>query len=427
MFTNGKHFSQWAAIAVATILLSAWEAQAQKPPKPSDGSKLSFTTYDLHPGSPYLKSEARGLNDFGVAVGLAGAWDLYDETDWTRAMCWSLSNGTVISQALDEGDALPDTTIATAVNSGGAIAGMGEYVVEVLDLEGGSSYWPLYQGMYWSSADATPIRLDTPLGYHTCLPTAMNDDGVIVGVAYQLAAGPDYTAEATAVAWRVVDGEVWDVTTLGPLDSDDTSFAQGVNNTVEGVCLIVGHSLLGRRTDDGFLRQWIKFAFPNRLQSFSTAVTWAVTLEEDGTLSVSDPKKIDTPGDGRYSFGFGINDLGEACGVATEGGVYLDTYLGYADDQPLAELPDTYFINNSVHDINLAGESVGYLQERTSSGYIDAVIWVGGSPTKLYSFIGKGKSTFSRFYMAYKINTRGDIVGYGWTKSGSHAFLMIRK
>ena len=424
MFTTWKHFSQWAAIAVATILLSAWEAQAQKPPK------LSFTTYHLHPGSPYVSSEARGLNDSGTAVGYAE-----DESGWTRAMCWRLSNGSVHSQALSEGPdengALPGTTSAIAVNSGGAIAGMGKYVVEVPDLDGGSSYCPLYQGMYWSSEDAEPIRLEPPDGHHACTPLGMNDDGVIVGLAYETVLTPEGCryVEVTGVAWRVVDDEVSDVTMLGPFDiDDDASVARGVNNAVDNVCLIAGQSLWVSRID-GFVNKWISPATVGRLMSKSgTAVTWAVTLMDDGTLGVSDPEEIVTPGDGRYSNAYGINDLGEACGVATksDGG-----YLGYAGAQLLGTLRDTYFGEFSVQDVNSAGEAVGTLEvlfRWPKVGYhCDAVIWVGGSPTKLESIMGN--STFSDLHIAYKINTRGDIVGGGGikSKSGGQAFLMIRK
>jgi hypothetical protein len=162
-------------------------------------------------------------------------------------------------------------------------------------------------------------------------------------------------------------------------------------------------------------------------QSRGTAVTWAVTLEDDETLGVSDPEEIVTPGDGRYSFAYGINDLDEACGAATRSDGYFG-YLGYAGAQPLGTLKDTYFPRDSVRDVNLAGETVGYLKELLRRPGMEdwyAVIWVAGSPKKLESFLGK--STFSCLRYANKINTRGDIVGYGWTSSGGHGFLMIRK
>lgn len=401
MYRIKKRLHGWMA-AVAVALCLATSALAGRPAK--------YATYDLHPGSNYLESYAFGISDAGTAVGRA------KDQHGSHAMCWSVVDGKVFSEPLDEGDAYFATTCAFAVDAAGRVAGGGTFDVTVPYADGGTCNWPLAQGVFWSSSSATPVRLEPPSGYHECWALGMNDQGVIVGVAYQQVVVTTFDEQLneyvdsawrvgrTGVAWRVVEGQVSDVKALGPLPDDGGSVACAVNNPANSVCLVVGFSQLGS----------VEEVIP-------TAAMWAVTMEHDGTLSVSDPVETATPGGNPPSFACGVNDVPQACGVAMGND---GSYIGYAGGQPLDALRKTHCDRESVQDLNLAGDAVGSLI--TNTGYHrNAVIWTGGTPTLLEKLMGP--SSFSDLWDACKINTHGDIVGYGIDSLGEwHAFVMFK-
>lgn len=332
------------------------------------------------------------------------------------------ADGSVIHQLLDEDDSgatlgtIPYSTIALTINRFGEIAGSGDFTVTVphVDQNGepdGTGSLELTQGLYWATPTSDPIKLDPPSGFNTCWPLSMNDDGIIVGVAKMRVqqGASSRLVDEIAVAWRIVNGQVSAAAPLEGLAAANGSSATAINQTVGGVALVAGLDQLLSVDGQGFITD-----------SFNTAVVWVITLDGNG-LSVSQGGIVDPPCGDLDSNAWGINNFGEACGVAYDSN---SGFCGYAGNQILDIPRRTHLASESVKDVNDGGEVVGHLVDSRNFGSM-ATLWSGGKAKNLDGLMGN--STFASLTWALKINSAGDIVGFGWSDSAeTHAFLMIK-
>jgi hypothetical protein len=215
------------------------------------------------------------------------------------------------------------------------------------------------------------------------------------------------------VAWRpvinaagilVIDGPV----PLFPLEGGTATSAYVVNDPLAGGPFqIVGRSRAGEAGS-----------------VVSTAVTWTIDLNADGTLA--EPSNAEDLGSlVGTTRATGNNDLGDVCGES--GSFPMIKPFGSAM-QPLQLMNNALF--GDANDVNAHTQVVGYAwvesgKRRISSGAQYGCLWVGfdADPIKLEQLIGGG-SGWDSLNAGQKINSSGAIAGYGVHNGVNRGFVM---
>ena len=124
---------------------------------------------------------------------------------------------------------------------------------------------------------------------------------------------------------------------------------------------------------------------------------------------------------GAYSYAYGINNNGQVVGWAyTSGNANFHAFLWQSDSgmQDLGTLGETWC---SANGINNNGQIVG--GSHISINVWHAFLYIGSTMIDLNTLIDP--SSGWSLEAAFDINDLGDIVGYGWSPSGTeHAFLL---
>lgn len=392
-------------LITSLVLLNSQQLLAQKGGGGGKPKTANYTVIALEAGEGYFESEARGLNDGREAVGFAKT------SSGVAAVHWRIENGQAVPTILGLGDALPGSTTATAVNRWGQIVGSGDILVD-----GSGEFEQRERALFWPGKSSTPLLLPTLDGFEECWPLALSDDGLIIGVARHDDLCSPYW---TAVAWRILAGETGpypsDVLDFGAIEIGDFSSATGVSNTENGVALVSGTSEVPLYDETGCL-----------LDTLSVAVSWSISLDEEGGLSATPPSWLGPLCGGSQSWGNGVNNAGAISGVSetADGGL-----CGFIDDGELQVLEATRksrLDRQSIRDVNDANtrQAVGHLEDSRSGAWF-AVVWTNGSPKEVSSLASE--SAFSSFVDAHNINERGDIVGVGDLEVGGRAGFLLLK
>ena len=284
-----------SSVVVTVALVAVGVSTAAWAGKPSDNTGYSVIELDTLPGRAYR------VNGQGEIVGEAG--------DQARYWLYDPASQDVLPIPLPdpEGIAL-DKSRATDINDDGLIVGVGW-----ADHGQGLVGYPLV----WVDAMSEPLILPLPQGSTIGGATAVNNAGVVVGVA-------GLEDSAAAIAWRVAAGGLVE----GPvvLATGESASAQDINENGGAVGWVNDH-----------------------------AVRW--TLGWDGELVSSATDELFDPSLVPYSHAQGVNDAGDVCGQADLLG-FTEAFLlqdgGLTPLKPLVDRRKTATVNVNATALNNA-------------------------------------------------------------------------
>jgi hypothetical protein len=289
MYSKRLCFMAGAVALIAVCLgMSAWAG------KPSDRTGYSVIELDTLPGKAF------GINGQAEMVGEAGEQAQY----WL----YDLASQDVLQIPLSDPEGTVfDESRAIDINDNRLIVGVG-WVDSGQGLVGSA--------LVWVDAMSDPLVLPLPEGSISGGATAVNNAGVVVGVA-------GLEGCAAAIAWRVAaDGVV-----EGPvvLATGENASAQDVN-------------------ENGVTVGWVN----------DHAVRW--TLSWDAELVSSPTDELFDPSLVPYSHAQGVNDAGDVCGQA--GAEFAEAFLlqngGLAPLKPLIDSRKAATVNVGATALNNA-------------------------------------------------------------------------
>jgi hypothetical protein len=270
-------------------------------------------------------------------------------------------------------------------------------------------------GLYWHTANGVPVVVPPLPGDWECVPSDINDDGVISGTS----TGP---GGSRAVVWQVQVGESVSISNpidLGVLAGDDHSGAARLNElSSQGRATVAGHSdyenVIGYDGNGSPINE-----------TWSRAVTWEVQVGQDGSLSlVSGPSDLGTSS-GELSDALAVNNFDDVCGTH-ENWPFLQ--ISGETMEPLEGVRNA--IGGKASDVNDLQETVGTLQVSDKRGIqfeFRAFLWRNGSPIDLTKQI-RGGTDWQLLEHALEVSNSGHIAGVGWNSqfgSGNGAYLLI--
>ncbi len=331
---------------------------------------------------------------------------------------WSVHAETVTYQITNLGTLGGPTSLATAINNKGQIAG-------ISDLPGGKRH----HAFLWHAHVLTDLG---GFGGRNSVATGINNQGDVVGIAQRAQPGDgtahfceDPTQSCRAVLWK--GGVLHDLGTLGGLSSQ----ALGINDHDQ----VVGNSETSQAGQGpGFLWQKGRMTkLGNIFDQYSAAGAVAInnggeilgifaTLDGSHHAYLWDGHKMTDlgAGNGTASDGYSLNDQGQVVG----GIVLADNVTTHAFEWQkgtIRNLPTFPGDQGSVANvINDAGVVVG--SSYKGQTFSRAVLWRGGQVVDLNTLIPAGSGW--HLEDANGINLQGQIVGQGTYQGKRRAFLM---
>ena len=382
---------RWIISVVMVIgLLCSATALAKKPPapeEPEESSSAYVIVPFLFPQPPAnfesVESSVMDLNDSGNAVGYEEFVETLSDGSY-RDVCWALHLDMTTGE-YTRLSGLSGTEYPTGVNHSNQI--VGERVV-------GDSR----TAVFWSEPEALPIDLPLSSPGATSSALAINSAGIIVG------------DNDGAVLWRVLADENGDVSfgggplPLPPLTGDTFAVCTDVNELIDGVFQVCGHS---------------------RGEGPWEAVLWTIAVTSDGSLALQGPPvALGTLGlnDPSKSYGNAVNVFGDVCG-SSDGMPYVASATQPAEPLPTPRNTDS----GQARDLNKFGDVVGRLTILLKGGRYAAdyaYLWSGGEAINLETQVTLGNG-WDRLWLANKINDGGIIAGLGGADVEFRGFLLI--
>jgi uncharacterized membrane protein len=287
-------------VALVAVCVST-PARAQKGrDKPGDKTGYSVIELDTLPGTAYR------VNGQAEIVGEAG--------DQARYWLYDPASQDVLQIPLPDPEGIVfDESRATDINDNGLIVGVG-WADNGQGLEG--------TPLLWVDSMSDPFVLPLPEGFTNGGATAINNAGLVVGVA-------GLEGCAAAIAWRVFAGGLVE----GPvvLATGDNASAQDIN-------------------ENGLAVGWVN----------DHAIRW--TLSWDGELVLSATDELFDPSLVPYSHAQGVNDAGDVCGQAELFG-FTEAFLlqngGLVPLKPLVDSRKAATVNVNATALNNATSDHG--------------------------------------------------------------------
>ena len=360
---------------------------------------VSYTHLDVYKRQAY--SDAYGINDAGVVSGGAAT---PSQTDGLAQTAFLWFNGKMKSLGTLGGSKCPQcSSEAGGPNAEDESALISETALTDPNGEDFCGFGTHLQcrAAIWKEGVMTALR-NLP-GGHNSQAYSINNNGQVAGFAENgildsTCIVPSQVMRYDAALWEP-DGYIRE---LAPLPGDTVSFAFGMN--IEGE--VVGVSGLCSNVS----------LPPNATPGGPHAVLW----EKDG--SATDLGSL--PGGVMNNVAGSINDLGQVVGtsVLSDGTVHSFLWTRKSGMKDIGSFPGAVVtVTPCCGSINDSGQAVGFSVDG-ATGNLRAFVWQKGELTDLNSLIPANSPLY--LLMAQVINSRGEIIGLGLTKTGEvHGFL----